>query len=240
MAETDNRLSKWTSETKRKYREYTCAAEENMPYLTKFYGVDETKLVEASQKEETKGISKTRMMWKKLARKASIGKDLKESRFAQALDEVHRRKQPRNSIVRNNKALKNKEIAFDDEERADVAESATPAVDPNFARDISFENVANGEAAAPANNANSTAPARMQKDNREPDDQVPGAQQRARKPKDERTGKEVEQGVLCLNMVLARLYYDFNRSEPQLASVNRFFQVRLAETSCIFMESGLL
>jgi len=56
-------------ETKRKYREYTRAAEENMPYLTKFYAVDEeASPMEVKQKEENaEGHSKKPSLWRKLA-----------------------------------------------------------------------------------------------------------------------------------------------------------------------------
>lgn len=190
-----------TFETKRKYREYTHAAEENMPYLTNFYAVDEeeeARLMEVKQnKEQAAGTSRTRTMWRKLARKASLKKDLKETRFAHAVDDtVHRRKQP----TRNDKAWRNNESAFYDE----ATESAPAVVDPNFDRATSFEKLENG-----------TDPV---KDNRET-----GDQEKARdKPKE---GKEIEQGVLCLNMLVARLYYDFNQSQRRLASVERFFQV---------------
>lgn len=239
MAKAGNPLSKWTFEMKRKYKEYTQAAEENMPYLTKFYAVDDSGRVEVKQKEESEGPPKRRTMWRKLARKASIGRDHKETRFAHTVDDVQRRKQPRNSLVHDDKAWKTKETAFYDEEHRgsnfSVAES-----DPNFDRATSFEMLANGETPVSASEANDTAPARMQKENRETGAQVPAAQQKARKAKDERADKEIEQGVLCLNMIVARLYFDFNQSQRRLAGVERFFQVCLAETSYIFMESGLL
>jgi hypothetical protein len=171
MAGTSKPLSKWIFEMKKKYREYTHAAEENMPYLTKFYALAD-EAIEPNQKEsEAAGPSKRRAMWRKLARKASMGRDTnKETRFAHAVGEVHRRKHPRNDH--------------------DLI-AATPIVDPNFDRSTSF---ANGEA--------------------DFDDHV-----EARLPKE-----GIEQGVLCLNMTVARLYYDFNRSYRRLASVERFFQ----------------
>jgi len=141
------------------------------------------------------------------------------------VDEVHRRKKPRNS---GDKAWKNKETTFyDDNTNVSDAESVAPVVDPNFDRDRSFEKLANGE-------ANNTPSVRI---DRESGDQVPPAQQKARKLKDD---TEIEQGVLCLNMIVARLYYDFNQSQLRLASVERFFQVCLAETSYFFMKSGWL
>lgn len=162
---------------KKTYREYTHAAEENMPYVTKFYALGD-EAIEPNQKEsEAAGPSKRRMMWRKLARRASMGRDHKETRFAHAVDEAHRRTHPRNDH--------------------DLI-AATPVVDPNFDRSTSF---ANGEA--------------------DSDDHV-----KAQAPKE-----GIEQGVLCLNMIVARLYYDFNRSELRLASVERWFQVCLADPS---------
>lgn len=168
MAGTSKPLSKWIFEMKKEYREYTHAAEENMPYLTRFYASGD-EAIEPNQKEsEAAGPSKRRMVWRKLARKASMGRDHKETRFAHAVDEVHRRKHPRNDH--------------------DLI-AATPVVDPNFDRSTSFTN---GEA---------------------------DSDQARVEPKE-----GIEQGVLCLNMIVARLYYDFNRSERRLASVERWFQ----------------
>lgn len=177
MAGTSKPLSKWIFEMKKEYREYTHAAEENMPYLTRFYASGD-EAIEPNQKEsEAAGPSKRRMVWRKLARKASMGRDHKETRFAHAVDEVHRRKHPRNDH--------------------DLI-AATPVVDPNFDRSTSFTN---GEA---------------------------DSDQARVEPKE-----GIEQGVLCLNMIVARLYYDFNRSERRLASVERWFQVCLADTSYV-------
>ncbi|KAG0557386.1 hypothetical protein KC19_11G125600 [Ceratodon purpureus] len=233
MARMDPKLSARTFMTKRKYREYTFAAEENMPYLTKFYATDEVRHLDVKQKES--GVqSRARKMtdkWKRLTRKVSIGKDHTEPKFAQTADEayrrheVHRRKESR-SHKHDDTDSKNKDVAFADEDHRDTVAETASQVDPNFNR---YEVLANGEASAGPIEGISDATASIQKDNREFHDQVPVTQQRAHESKDVRAGKEIEQGVLCLNMIVARLYFDFNRNERRLASVERFFQRLLSK-----------
>jgi len=41
------------------------------------------------------------------------------------------------------------------------------------------------------------------------------------------TIKEIQQGLICLNMVVSRLYFDFHKSPARMASIQRFFQRQL-------------
>ena len=227
MAKTDLSLSDWTFRTKRKYREYTRVAEENMPYLTKFYATDEVRHLDVKQMEEPKGQFRRRMLWKgfNLARKGSLGKDYKESKSA---EESHQRKEAR-SHKHDDQDRKSKDTAIvDKDHRVTVAETSS-RVDPIFDRSTNFEGLASGEVSVSVGEGNIFTPTSAQKDNRESHDQVPATQQSAHETKEERAGKETEQGVLCLNMFVARLYFDFNQNEQRLASVERFFLVGLVK-----------
>jgi hypothetical protein len=233
VARTNPSLSAWTFKTKRKYREYTHAAEENMPYLTKFYATDGSRYLDCQQKEEPEGQSRARKLtdrWKKLTRKVSIGRDLKESKFAHTVEEAYRREESR-IHKHDDKDWRNKDTVFADEDHRDTVAETCSQVDPNFDRSSSFEG---SEASVSVSEGNGSSSASTQEDNGESHDQAPETQQGADEPKDGRAGKEIEQGVLCLNMIIARLYFDFNQNARRLASVERFFQGGLGKITYLW------
>lgn len=52
------------------------------------------------------------------------------------------------------------------------------------------------------------------------------------------TIKEIQQGLICLNMVVSRLYFDFHKSPARMASIQRFFQVS-SSTFLLFVFIGV-
>lgn len=52
------------------------------------------------------------------------------------------------------------------------------------------------------------------------------------------TVKEIQQGLICLNMVVSRLYFDFHKSPARMASIQRFFQVS-SSTFLLFVFIGV-
>ncbi|XP_024375383.1 uncharacterized protein [Physcomitrium patens] len=216
--------SDWTFSTKRRYKEYTRLAEVNMPYLIKFNGAGEGRRPNVKQKEEVEGHSKKRMMWKKLTRYASFGRDTKEAKFVDIMDEVQRRKEPQQH---NNKNWRNKDADLSDKSHSgtnDLFQGSAEVTDSDILSGDPSEHLgslASSETDVSGNEGSKRGSESTQKDCRH---EVPANQDKVQKSKNERSGKKIEQGVLCLNMIIARLYFDFNQNKRGLAIVHRFFQ----------------
>ncbi|XP_024379254.1 uncharacterized protein [Physcomitrium patens] len=214
-------ISDWTLLMKRRYKEYTRVAEGNMPYLTKFYSGGEDRLVNFKQ-EEAERRKKRRIIWNMLARRVSIGNGHKRSKFVIAVDEIQRGTEPL-SQQHDDKNRKKKDTDLHEGRSAtNPSFSETAKVnDSNHVHDYRCtlpEKLPICEPDVNAGEGNNPASGCTQSDDL---DEVSATYRKFQKS---RGGKEIEQGVLCLNMIIARLYFDFNQSIERLASVDRFFQ----------------
>lgn len=193
-----------------------------MPYLTKFYSGGEDRLVNFKQ-EEAERRKKRRIIWNMLARRVSIGNGHKRSKFVIAVDEIQRGTEPL-SQQHDDKNRKKKDTDLHEGRSAtNPSFSETAKVnDSNHVHDYRCtlpEKLPICEPDVNAGEGNNPASGCTQSDDL---DEVSATYRKFQKS---RGGKEIEQGVLCLNMIIARLYFDFNQSIERLASVDRFFQV---------------
>lgn len=226
----------WFIKTKREYEDYTHGVESHMPYVTRFHTEREANHFDVSRKEDSKSddnksdeaLSKKRLIWKKLTRRNSKGKDNKETKSADAMDElanftrrisVPSQGQDEGSVKRRESSIIND---LEDVRNASIASQATSTDSGDGVQIEATTSDSEGDKSAVV--------ATLNDDNESSVLSV--AEQTKPEPKFS-PGKDIDQSLLCLNMIVARLFFDFYHSSSRKARIQQIFQA-----SCISPNSA--
>lgn len=195
----------WYSSVKKEFLEYTSAAEKHVPYLTRFHSTTKinhrvakpTDEQSDDHKQSDEGVSKKRLILNKLLRRnGSKGKDVKDSK-----DEGNSRKG------------KGKSLVSDDHE--DIKSTSNGS-------HLSNESHTRSESTSSDSDGDKSILAISQKDNEESDEVLPSPLVHGHD--NVRDEKEIDQGQLCLNMIVGRLFFDFYHSKTRVKWLQNQFQ----------------
>lgn len=195
----------WYSSVKKEFLEYTSAAEKHVPYLTRFHSTTKinhrvakpTDEQSDDHKQSDEGVSKKRLILNKLLRRnGSKGKDVKDSK-----DEGNSRKG------------KGKSLVSDDHE--DIKSTSNGS-------HLSNESHTRSESTSSDSDGDKSILAVSQKDNEESDEVLPSPLVHGHD--NVRDEKEIDQGQLCLNMIVGRLFFDFYHSKTRVKWLQNQFQ----------------
>ena len=218
------RANVWCVTLKKEFRGYTDGAEKHVPYVTRFHSAREANHFVAARKEEKsddhknpeENVSKKRLILNKLLRRNSKGKD--NTRSSNAMEELQnftRRFSSHLQVQDEGSSRRGKESAVsDDHEDSKSAFRASHVNNESISRSESTSSDSDAE--------KSTTLAISQIDDKESDEVLGFVMMHGHD--NERVEKEIDQGLLCLNMLGSRLFFDFYHSETRVAWVQNHFQ----------------
>ncbi|CAK9267768.1 unnamed protein product [Sphagnum jensenii] len=196
----------WFLQTKREYQDYTQRVETHLPYVNKFHATaaaatagggevtkfgsemnTEEKLVENKSEE---GLSRKKLIWKKLTRRSSKGKETKDTKSLDALEELA-------DFTRRISAVSSSQGQDDgsSSRKKDLSSSIDLKNNISSSRDEDVNNAVHASSVESKMNLS----------------------------------KEIDQGLLCLNMIIGRIYFDFYHSPSRVASIQRLIQKQLSK-----------
>jgi len=201
---------------KKEFREYTDGAEKHVPYLSRFYLASEVNHFIAARSEE-ENPSKARVFLNKLLRRNSKGKNSKENTRSPNAEEEYTNFTRRQSQAHNEgSSRKGKEDAVSDDPEGSKSGS--------HSSHVSNDRISRSESASSDSDGEKAAPATTQNDKKVSDEVLPAALMHGSDK--ERIEKEIDQGLLCLNMLVGRLFFDFYHSDTRVGWVQKHFQAR--------------
>lgn len=213
------RANDWCTGLKKEFREYTDGAERHVPYVTSFHSVrDANHFTAAARKEEKvddhknpeETVSKKRMIWNTLLRR-NISKGKDNNKSSNADEEVGNSPQRLSSFSEGSSKRVEESAVSDDQEDSKSASRASQ---------VSSESLSRGEFTSSDSDAEKSST--TQKDDNESDKMLGVV--RSHGHDNGRVAKEIDQGLLCLNMLVGRLFFDFYHSETRVAWVQDRFQ----------------
>lgn len=224
MLRATARGNDWCTRLKREFREYTDGAEMHVPYLNRFHSTREANHFIAARKEEKsdddknseENVSKKQRFLNKLLRRNSKGKNSKENtRSPDAIEELGKFSR-RISQVQTNEgsSRKGKESPISDDPEDSKSGSR--------ASHVSNDSISRSESASSDSDGEKSALALTQKDRKDSDEVLPAVLMHG--PENEKVEKEIDQGLLCLNMLVGRLFFDFYHSQTRVEWVQNHFQ----------------
>lgn len=221
----------WFLRLKKEFWQYTDGAERHVPYLSKFRSGSNhlalTRNEENDLKSPEEAVSKRKLIWKKLLRRGSKGKQPKDTtRSPNAVEELGRFSQRINLLTQGQDeegSKKGKEsVISEDLEDSKSASRASQASDESFTRNESTSSDSDVEKAA-------LVP--TPKDNEESKEVLAAALMDG--DTNERARKEIDPAQLCLNMIIGRLFFDFYHSETRVAWLRGLIQVSFIFLPCV-------
>ncbi|KAG0570751.1 hypothetical protein KC19_6G184800 [Ceratodon purpureus] len=218
------RANDWCTQLKKEFREYTGVAETHVPYVTSFHSTREANHFVAAHKEEKsddhknpeENVSKKRILLNKLLRRNSKGKDNNRSPNAEEeLGNFTRRFSSHLQVQDEGSSRRGKDSAiFDDHEDNKSASRASHVSNESISRSDSTSSDSDAE--------KSTTLATTQKTGKDSDEVLGAILMRGHD--NGRVQKEMDQGLLCLNMLVGRLFFDFYHSKTRVEWVQNHFQ----------------
>lgn len=222
--------NKWVLDIKKEFKDYTVGVETHTPYMDKFYSSHGANHFDVNRKDEKSddhknsedGLSKRKLIWKKLTRRNSKAKDKKDAKSPNALDEIGNFTK-RLSLLTQGKdegsATKGKESAIINEH--DDVNNVSNASDSSGTS--SGVMVSNEGVVTDSEDENTTGNLGPEIDNNY-SAEMPDVEVKTQDHDQERPAKEIDQGLICLNMIVARLYFDFYHSSTRVDYIQQLFQ----------------
>lgn len=222
--------NKWVLDIKKEFKDYTVGVETHTPYMDKFYSSHGANHFDVNRKDEKSddhknsedGLSKRKLIWKKLTRRNSKAKDKKDTKTPNALDEIGNFTK-RLSLLTQGKdegsATKGKESAsINEHDDVNNMSNASDSSGTSSGAMVSNEGVVTDSEdenttanLGPENDINYSA-------------EMPDVEVKTQDHDQERPAKEIDQGLICLNVIVARLYFDFYHSSTRVDYIQQLFQ----------------
>ncbi|KAG0601458.1 hypothetical protein M758_11G112800 [Ceratodon purpureus] len=204
----------WFLRLKKEFWQYADGAERHVPYLIRFRSGSNhlalTRTEENDVKSPEEPFSKRRFIWKKLLRRGSKGKQPKDTtRSPNAKEELGKSSQRINPPAQGQdegSSKKGKEITISDD--LENSKSASRA------SQVSDEIITQNESTSSDSDVEKAAYVTPQKENKESNEVLAAALMQGHE--NERVQKEIDPGLLCLNMIVGRLFFDVYHSESRV------------------------
>jgi hypothetical protein len=241
----------WFLQTKREYQDYTQRVETHLPYVNKFHATaaaatagggevtkfgaemnTEEKLVENKSEE---GLSRKKLIWKKLTRRSSKGKETKDTKSLDALEELA-------DFTRRISAVSSSQGQDDgsSSRKKDLSSSIDSKNNISSSRDEYVNNAVHAssvesksgdsmELAQLVDNEGEKKTLMGTEQDEKDASFVAALEQHTAGEPAVNLSKEIDQGLLCLNMIIGRIYFDFYHSPSRVASIQRLIQKQLSK-----------
>lgn len=211
----------WCTKLKQEFREYTDGVEKHLPFVSRFHSAKEANHFIAAGKDEKsdeeknseENVSKKQRFLNKLLRRNSKGKnnnkEKENTRSPNAIEELGNFTR-RFSQVQNEGSSRKGRTSSISEEPEDSKNGSRASI----SRSESTSSDSDGE--------KSHHLGLTQKDRKDSDEVLPAVLMHG--PENEIVEKEIDQGLLCLNMIVGRMFFDFYHSEARVGWIQNHFQ----------------